>query len=206
MKRIIKRKLLLSEKESKGIIIGYARSIKTEIDELNDQIQALKHHGCKMIFSEYLSINEEIKPELNKALNALSAGDQFVISSLDIVFRSKNEFITKMNEFLAKGISIKTLSGFFSLSSSSEIISCVLNILNEIDCLERKNSDEKRKIININRFISGDNLGGRPKISDLKEKLVLRLRNEGYSYRSIRSQTGLALSTIRRVILDSEVK
>ena len=44
MKRIIKRKLLLSEKESKGIIIGYARSIKTEIDELNDQIHALKHH------------------------------------------------------------------------------------------------------------------------------------------------------------------
>ena len=36
----------------------------------------------------------------------------------------------------------------------------------------------------------------------LKESLVIRLRNEGYSYRSIRSQTGIALSTIRRVILE----
>ena len=50
----------------------------------------------------------------------------------------------------------------------------------------------------------GLNLGGRPKISKIKETLVLRLRNEGYSYRTIRSQTGVALSTIRRIILDSE--
>jgi len=35
--------------------------------------------------------------------------------------------------------------------------------------------------------------------------LVIRLRNEGYSYRSIRSQTGIALSTIRRVILEGEL-
>ena len=51
----------------------------------------------------------------------------------------------------------------------------------------------------------GNNLGGRPKISPLKESLVIRLRNEGYSYRSIRSQTGIALSTIRRVILEGEL-
>ena len=49
-----------------------------------------------------------------------------------------------------------------------------------------------------------NNLGGRPKISPLKESLVIRLRNEGCSYRSIRTQTGIALSTIRRIILDGE--
>ena len=43
------------------------------------------------------------------------------------------------------------------------------------------------------------------KTNEAKEGLVTRLRNEGCSYRSIRSQTGLALSTIRRIILDSEV-
>ena len=32
----------------------------------------------------------------------------------------------------------------------------------------------------------------------------MRLRNEGCSYRSIRTQTGIALSTIRRIILDGE--
>ena len=206
MKKFIKRKLLLSEKESNGVVIGYARAIKSEVNVLNEQIQALKDYGCKMIFSEFSSVSQEIKPELNKALKTLSSGDQFVISSLDIVFPSKTEFIKKMNEFFRNGIYLKTLSGFFSLPSSSEIISSVFNILSEIDYLEKKNADERRKIITLNRSSGGDNLGGRPKISDLKEKLVIRLRNEGCSYRSIRSQTGLALSTIRRVILDSEIK
>lgn len=206
MKKFIKRKLLFSEKESNGIVIGYARAIKSEVNVLDEQIQALQDYGCNMIFSEFSSVSQEIKPELNKALNTLSSGDQFVISSLDIVFPSKTEFIMKMNEFFRNGIYLKTLSGFFSLPSSSEIISSVFNILSEIDYLEKKNADERRKIITLNRSIGRDNLGGRPKISDLKEKLVIRLRNEGCSYRSIRSQTGLALSTIRRVILDSETK
>jgi DNA invertase Pin-like site-specific DNA recombinase len=51
---------------------------------------------------------------------------------------------------------------------------------------------------------TGGKLGGRPKTNHAKERLVLRLRDEGCSYRSIREQTGLALSTIRRIISESE--
>ena len=38
-----------------------------------------------------------------------------------------------------------------------------------------------------------------------KEVLVLRLRDEGCAYRLIRQQTGLALSTIRRIIVEQDV-
>ena len=54
------------------------------------------------------------------------------------------------------------------------------------------------------RRSTGGNLGGRPKTNQAKERLVLRLREEGCSYRSIREQTGLALSTIRRIIAEQE--
>ena len=54
------------------------------------------------------------------------------------------------------------------------------------------------------RRSTGGNLGGRPKTNEAKERLVLRLRDEGCSYRSIREQTGLALSTIRRIIAEQE--
>ena len=56
-----------------------------------------------------------------------------------------------------------------------------------------------------NRRETGGNLGGRPKTNNEKEGLVLRLREEGCSYRSIRKQTGLALSTIRRIIVQQDV-
>ena len=52
---------------------------------------------------------------------------------------------------------------------------------------------------------TGGNLGVRPKTNQAKERLVLRLREEGCSYRSIREQAGLALSTIRRIIAEAEV-
>ena len=75
----------------------------------------------------------------------------------------------------------------------------------ELDNLEDKSLGERKKEQLLRRKLSGNNLGGRPKISPLKESLVIRLRNEGYSYRSIRSQTGIALSTIRRIILEGEL-
>ena len=43
-------------------------------------------------------------------------------------------------------------------------------------------------------------LGGRPKTPPKKEKLIMRLREEGESLRGIREQTGLAVETIRKII------
>ena len=206
MKKILKRKLLLTEKQSPVRLVGYARAIKEDSIILNDQMQSLIDYGCGKIFFETIGIDDERKPELEKAFNFLSRGDEFVISSLNIVFKSKSEFITKIIELVENSIHLRTLTGFSSFSISPEIITCFFNILFEIDTLERQNLDERKKIINVNRSLNGINFGGRPKISNLKANLVIRLRNEGCSYRSIRSQTGLALSTIRRVILDSEAE
>jgi len=104
-----------------------------------------------------------------------------------------------------RGIRFRTLSGFLSTNYSIEIIASIFNVINDLNAFEKLSLFEKRKESLLNKKLSGQNLGGRPKVSDLKESLVIRLRNEGYSYRAIRSQTELALSTIRRIILDSEV-
>jgi hypothetical protein len=44
----------------------------------------------------------------------------------------------------------------------------------------------------------------RPKTNETKERLVLRLREEDCTYRPIREQIGLALSTILRIICDEQ--
>ena len=102
-------------------------------------------------------------------------------------------------------VTLRTISGFLADNYSSRINSSIFNILYELDNLEDKYLGERKKEQLLRRKLSGNNLGGRPKISPLKESLVIRLRDEGYSYRSIRSQTGIALSTIRRVILEGEL-
>ena len=204
MKNKFIRKKLLSEKKSDKKLIGYARAIDNEIDYLNKQIYDLNNSGCNSIFSEIISASAEKKPELQNAFNALSPGDILIVDKLDRAFNSKNDCLNGLNILLQKGIDLKILSSNFSSSERYEPFILILKVLLELENLEKDNLDEKKREMLKNRKVIGLNLGGRPKISKIKETLVLRLRNEGYSYRTIRSQTGVALSTIRRIILDSE--
>ena len=198
------RKKLLSEKKSNKKLIGYARAIDNDIDYLNKQIYDLNKSGCHSIFSEIISVSAEKKPEFQNAFNILSPGDVLIIDKLDRVFNSKNDCIRGLTILLEKGIDLKILSSNFSSSEKYTPLNLILKVLSELENLEKDISDEKKREMFRNRKVIGLNLGGRPKISKIKESLVLRLRSEGYSYRIIRSQTGIALSTIRRIILDSE--
>ena len=199
-----RKRFLLSEKNRKCKSIGYARAIDSELDYLKEQINHLKNDGCSLIFSEIINLDEEIKPELRKALNYLSKGDELVVTKLDRAFSNRNECIKIIHKLLNNDAKLRTLSGFLSPEYSSEISLSVFNILYELDNLDNESLGERKKELILQRRLNGNNLGGRPKISPLKESLVMRLRNEGCSYRSIRTQTGIALSTIRRIILDGE--
>ena len=203
--KFYRKKLLISEKNKIRTSVGYARAIDGEVDYLNKQIQYLKNYGCKIIFSEIVSLNNEYKPELKKAFESLSRGDQFVLYKLDRAFKSKDECIKIINQLLDNGINLKTLSGSLETNISNELLRPIFKVLYELNNLEFDYLSEKKVETLQNRKIVGGNLGGRPKISPLKEDLVIRLRNDGFSYRSIRAQTGIALSTIRRILVEYEL-
>ena len=199
-----RKRFLLSEKNKKAKSIGYARAIDSEFDYLKEQIESLNNEGCSLIFSEMISLEDEIKPEFKKALNYLSKGDELILTKLDRAFSNRNDCIKTITKLLNNDIRLRTLSGFLSPNNSLELSSTIFNILYELDNLDNEYLGERKKELILRRRLNGNNLGGRPKISSLKESLVIRLRNEGCSYRSIRTQTGIALSTIRRIILDGE--
>ena len=201
-----RKRLLLSEKNKQSKAVGYARATHNEFEYLNEQIKHLKEEGCSVIFSELVSLDEEIKPQLNKAINFLSKGDSFIMTQLDRAFKNKKECLVTIDKLINMDVKFRTLNGFFAANDSSKISSSIFKILYELDNLDAKSLGERKKEELLHRKLSGNNLGGRPKISTLKESLVIRLRSEGYSYRSIRAQTGIALSTIRRVIIEGEIK
>ena len=204
--RFERKQFLLSEKIKGSKSIGYARAINTEINYLEEQIKCLSEKGCSLIFSEILSLEEKIKPQFEKALNSLSKGDELIVTKLDRAFANRNECIRTINKLLSRNINLRTLSGFSCIKNTSVTSSSIFKVLYELDNLENDCSLERKKELALNKKLNRNNLGGRPKISSLKESLVIRLRNEGFSYRSIRTQTGIALSTIRRIIIDGEGK
>ena len=200
-----RKKKLLSEKNRIKRSIGYARALNFEGDYLKKQMQRLNEYGCNLIFFDILSSYKSDKPKFIEVLKLLKLGDELVITTLDRAFNSKREFLKIINKFLDNGIHLKILSGIQFTGNSRKELQSIFKILYELENLDSDNLEEKKKGYTKNRRIVGGNLGGRPKLSPLKESLVIRLRHEGFSYRSIRSQTGIALSTIRRIIIDSEI-
>ena len=123
-----RKRFLLSEKDKNSKTIGYARAIDSEVDYLKEQINCLKNEGCSLIFSEIINLDEEIKPELRKALNYLSKGDELVVTKLDRAFSNRNECIKIIHKLLNNDVKLRTLSGFLSPEYSSEISLSVFNL------------------------------------------------------------------------------
>ena len=169
-----RKRLLLSEKNKNSKAIGYARATNNEFEYLEEQIKNLKEEGCSVVFSEFVSLAEEIKPQLNKAINCLSKGDELIITQLDRAFKNKKECLVTINKLINNDIKLRTLTGFFAANEFFKTNSSIFKILYELDDLEDKSLGERKKEKLLRRKLSGNNLGGRPKISPLKESLVIR--------------------------------
>ena len=76
-----------TKKRPKGLV-GYSR-VSTEAQDLNRQRQALRAHGCKLIFQDKASGKSlSGRPQLAQALDELQPGDCLVLAEWDRATRS----------------------------------------------------------------------------------------------------------------------
>ena len=186
--------------------IGYAR-VSTSGQTTDTQVAALKEAGCEVVFQETLSTRkkEKDRPQLQAALDSLRIDDELVVAKLDRLGRSQVEVINRLHELQAQGIHVRTLDGLVSTKGMGKFAPILIGLLSGLAEVERSLIQERTLESIAYRKETGGNLGGRPKTNQKKEKLVLRLREEGESLRNIREQTGLAVATIRRIISDAGV-
>ena len=139
-----------------------------------------------------------------KCLSSLRKGDTLKISTLSRLGRTQREVINRLNDLQAEGINLVTLDGLVNTEALGKFAPILIGLLTGLNEVERDLIQERVNASVEHRRNTGGDLGGRPKTSDKKEKLVIRLREDGDSYREIREQTGLGLATIRRIIADNE--
>ena len=186
-------------------VIGYSRKSTTSQTNAPD-VEALKQAGCDPVFEENVSTRkaEKDRPELMKCLASLRKGDTLKLTSLSRLGRTQREVINRLHELQAEEINVITLDGLINTEALGKFAPVLIGLLTGLNEVERELTQE-RTIASVEyRRKTGGNLGGRPKTSAKKEKLVLRLREEGESLRSIQDQTGVAVATIRRIIQDAE--
>ena len=185
--------------------VGYARC-STTYQNTEAQVAALKAGGCAVVFKETVSTRtaEKDRPQLQAALGALVEGDELVVMKLDRLGRDQRSVINRLHDLQERGIHIRTLDNLVNTRALGKLAPVLIGLLTGLAEVERALIRERTLESIQHRKATGGSVGGRPKTNQAKERLVLRLRDEGCSYRSIREQTGLALSTIRRIISEQE--
>ena len=132
-------------------------------------------------------------------------GDEIVFTKLDRGFRNQRQCINTLHNLKVKGLHARTMDGMINTRALGKFASIVIGLLTGLGEVERqmvtakdsgKHQPPKRRRRKPWR---------QTKINNEKEGLLLRLRKEGCSYRSIRKQTGLVLSTIRRIIVEQDL-
>ena len=156
-------------------VIGYARiSSGTGTQILDPQVEKLKESGCDQIFSETISTRkaEQERPELMKCLASLRKGDTLKISTLSRLGRTQREVINRLNDLQAEGINLVTLDGLVNTEALGKFAPVLIGLLTGLNQVERELTQERTlQSVEYRRRTGGD-LGGRPKTSNKKEKLV----------------------------------
>ncbi len=180
--------------------IGYALTDKAHCKN-TDPIYALQNAGCDFVFHE----TSEQTHQIQAAISAMNPGDELVITKLGQLGNKQLEILKKITEMQAEEKHLRTLDGKLNTREIGPLTSILIGLISGITEIGLE-ENLKRKAIYADKVTIHKRLRGRPKISQAKEDLVIRLRNQGFSYRSIKDQTGLALSTIRRIIVDEQSK
>ena len=191
--------------EQMGRKIGYARTSTTHQQQgLDAQVQELKEAGCEEVFSEKVSSTTTLdqRHQLRACLSVLRKGSS-LCCEVGSSWKKPGRGDQPTERPPTAGDPCED-PGLIDTQALGKMAPLVVGLLTGLSEVERSLIQEKSREPVEHRRRTGGDLGSRPKTSPKKESLVLRLREEGESYRSIKEQTGLALATITRIVKEAE--
>ena len=115
--------------------IGYAR-VSTRSQNDDSQIDELTGYGCDKIFTDTASGKLADRPELDKALAYLRAGDVLVITRLSRAMRSLKHLLALADELRERGIDLVVLRQHIDTTTPTGRL--VFHVLGAIDEFQRE--------------------------------------------------------------------
>ena len=157
------------------MLIGYAR-VSTHDQNLDLQKDALEKVGCKKIYVEQMSGSSRIRPELEKTLEMLRAGDTLVVWRLDRLGRSLKHLIELIAKLEQREIGFKSLmESMDTTTSGGKLVFHIFGALAEFE----HNLIIERTSAGLAAARARGRNGGRPlKLDEKKRELAIKLYNE----------------------------
>ena len=182
------------------MIYGYGRvSTKGQAKDGNSleaQERLLKEHGAEVIYMDSFTGTKMTRPEFDKLLKELKAGDTLVVAKLDRFARSVSQASDLITKLIDEGIRVDVCN--LGILDNSSMSTLMRNILLSFAQFERDMIVERTQEGKAIARQNPDFREGRPKkYSRTQMNHALELL-EHYSYRQVEEMTGISKSTLIR--------
>lgn len=183
------------------MLIGYAR-VSTIEQNLDRQIDALTQRGVdkRNIYMEKMTGTKRERPELNRMLDELQAGDTVLIADLTRISRSTRDLLDIVAKICEKGASIKSIKDtWLDTTTENPYNSFLLTVMSALSQLERDLISQRTKEGLASAKARG-RCGGRPSVINQNTDAVMLLYSGGMHITDIARSTGLSRSTVHRIV------
>lgn len=182
------------------MIYGYCRvSTKGQAKDGNSleaQQNTLKENGAEILYIDSFTGTKMDRPELDKLLSKLQAGDMLIVTKLDRFARSVSQATELITNLIDKGIKVNILN--LGVLDNSSMSTLMRNILLSFAQFERDMIVERTQEGKAIARQKPDFKEGRPKIYGKKQiEHALSLLDTN-SYKQVEEITGISKSTLIR--------
>jgi DNA invertase Pin-like site-specific DNA recombinase len=139
--------------------IGYAR-VSTRDQNADLQVDALKQAGCERIYQDIASGAKSARPELDKLLAHVRAGDTVVIWKLDRLGRSLKHLVELVGELAERKVGLQSLNDPIDTTHAQGRL--VFNLFASLAEFERELIRERTQA-GLSAARARGRIGGRPK-------------------------------------------
>ncbi len=179
------------------MLIGYAR-VSTTGQNLESQIEHLQAEGCETIFQEKLTGFDRRRPQLEKMLGSIQAGDTLLVTSLDRLARSTNDLFAITQKVEAAEASFRSLREPWADTTSS-MGKFLLTVFAGLSELERNIINERTEEGRASAKKRGVKFGRKLKLTPHQQDQVRAMLKEGQSIRAIARHFNVGVATIDRI-------
>lgn len=189
---------------STGRLIGYAR-VSTRHQSTDRQVADLAAAGVRrddLYVDHGVSGARARRPEFDRALDALHAGDTLVISTLDRLGRSTANMLTLAEDLRTRGAALRVLNlGGTSMDTSTATGAMIFTVMAALAQMELEIKRERISDSVTKRRAAGKDLGGRrPQYTDSQIRNAQRLITAGEPASQVARDLGMSRATLYRRI------
>ena len=172
----------------------YAR-VSTVGQNLRHQVEQLqKEYPEGILYSEKLSGSSKRKPERERMIEALRAGDLVVATRLSRLSRSMGDMFKVFEQIQDAGANLHVMHESIRTDTSHGRL--VFGIMAAINSWQRELIVESTSAGRKSAIANGVKFGRKPTITDAQRKNVRKLLEEGRTYSQINELTGISRAMI----------